>query len=371
MVKNQLLETKNFVWLPNENQESLLKAGLIEDSSAIIAWKNWKKSFSSEKLNEAESRLFPLVYHNLTNQNYSDEFTPILKQHHRNSFKNTQIKLAITKKLIKTLNENNIRTILLKGTALSFIYYESVALRPMSDIDLLIKPDDFLKAIETLKAEGWESLEKNPAELRQIIHSTEFRNSDGEELDLHWRLMRDCWHADQNELFWKEAVSVKLNNLTTETLCATDHLFHICSHGSRYNPFSPIRWIPDALMILRSSQSIDWQRLYELGKLYRLNLNLFHTLSFLKQIFDAPIPHEFLEKVRNVQKTRLEKMSFRLFSQLPKAWTIKRFVQEAAFQYSTQTSSTNLKPRSLAFFNYLRHFLTIEKITKKLSKPKV
>ena len=361
------LERGNFAWLPTAKQELLLKAALFENSSAVAAWQDWKRSVQMKNIFDAEIRLFPLVYHNLQKLQYTDELTGFLKTAHRTAHRNTQFRLQTTEDIITNFKDNGLRTILLKGAALGIVYYDSTALRPMADIDLLIKPADFPKALEILRSQDWRPQDKNLSVLVEIIHACQFKHDGGDELDLHWRLMRDCWNADKNDIFWEAAVPLNLNSLTAETLCPTDQLFHTCCHGARYNSISPIRWVADALMILRPPFEIDWQRLYDLGKIYGLNLYSYYALRYLREVFNAPVSEDYLRQAKETSNTRLEKMSFRLFSQKPAAWTLTRFAQEAVFQYSTQISSTTLKPRSLAFIKYLQHFMTIEKISKKLS----
>lgn len=351
-----------FVWLPTIEQELLLKAGLVTDSTAIDAWLEWRASVPEAEVFEAESRLFPLVYHNHQKLQYQDDFTSILKLTHRTAFKKTHTHLSNAEAAINLLNGKNIGTILLKGGAVGTMYYESPALRPMSDIDLLIKPGDFLKAIEALSVAGWNLQCNNPELALQVINSCDFRNSAGEELDIHWRLMRDCWNADKNDLFWDAAVALQYKSLRTETLCNTDQLFHVCCHGARQNSLSPIRWVADAIMILRSADEIDWRRLYDLGKLYRLNLTLFHALDYLKETFNAPIPAGYFERVRDLPISRLEKLSFKLYSQPLTPWGLRRYAEEIALQYSMQVSSTDLRPRTLAFIKYFQHVLESENI---------
>jgi len=303
-------EKRQFVWLPTGEQEMLLKAALFNDRRAIAAWKQWRRSVRDVEILQAETRLFPLIYQNHLKLNYEDDFTPILKRSHRTAFRDAHIHLLNAEAAIKILNANGVRTLLLKGGALGVLYYGSPALRPMADIDLLIKPKDFFKSVEVVKAAGWIPQEKNLSLILQIINACDFKNFAGEQLDIHWRVMRDCWSADKNDLFWEAATKLEYNSLRTETICSTDHLFHVCCHGARQNALAPIRWVVDAMMILRSGDEIDWQRLYELGKFYRLSLTLSHALAYLKETFDAAIPDSYLRRVRELPITRMEILSF-------------------------------------------------------------
>lgn len=370
MSENPFDAEKKFVWLPAPQEELLLKAGLEAGAAAVAAWLEYSAKIDSEKTTEAEKRLFPLVYHNLRQNKFTDEFTGLLKNAHRTAHRNAVFQLQRAADLTALFAQNNISTMLLKGAALGIIYYPSAALRPMADIDLMIKPEDFAATIEILKARNWRTSGGNLSLLIEINHSCPFYDEENHELDVHWRLMRDCWNADKNETFWDFAVALRHDSLETKTLCATDQLFHACCHGARYNPLSPIRWIADAVMILRrSADEIDWRRLLRHARVYRFSLLLRHALDYLKENFAAPVPPDFLESLAKIPKTRLEIVSFDNFSQAAKPWNARRFLQEAAFQYSSLRSSTKLNPRSLVFFKYLRHFLTLEKINKKLSAP--
>ena len=79
----------------------------------------------------------------------------------------------------------------------------------MSDVDLMIEPKNVAKAAEILRSEGWQTNETNIPRMVEIVHSCQFFNADGQEMDLHWRLMRDCWNANKNETFWESAVPLK------------------------------------------------------------------------------------------------------------------------------------------------------------------
>lgn len=359
----------DLIWCPSENQELLLKAALLTDNSAVNYWQRWTDLVDPRNAGRAESRLFPLVYHNLQKLGYKDQYTELLRRVHRESFKSSVSLLQIAGNISALLKNKGIRTILLKGIPLGVQYYPSPALRPMSDIDLMVEPENLPKTVEILNGLGWHSSEIKHFRIIEIIHSCQFLDTDNRELDLHWRLMRDCWNSDKNDGFWENSKTLRFHSFESLALSATDQLFHVCCHGARYNTMPPIRWVADAMMILRSGDKIDWLRVLSLSKTHRLSLPLFYSLQYLKEKFNAELPDDFLETLERIPKSRLERMSFKHFSQHPQRWSVWRFIKEAAFQYSTLRTSTNLRPRSLAFIRYLEHFLTKEKIIKKLSSP--
>lgn len=365
MVNNNKINS-SFVWLPNENQLLLLKAGLTNDQSAIVNWQKWNQKNNPNEVGQSEKRLFPLVYHNLQTNQHNDKFTDLLKRSHRESYKRVINLIKIAAKIINILNSFGIQSLVLKGIPLGVHYYPSIALRPMADIDLMVEIENVTKAFGVLHKEGWRSQMSNSSKIIEIVHSSQFLDAESNEMDLHWRLLSHCWNGNKTNFFWETAVPFEHHLIQGKTLCATDHLFHICCHGARFNEIPPIRWVADAIMVLRAGNEINWERICFLGEIYGQTLPLFYTLNYLKDKFQVNIPEDFLRELSKTPKTRLEEMSFRHLSEPPKRWTIWRFAKEAAFQYSSLTSTTNLKPRSLVFFKYLCHFLTKERLLKKI-----
>jgi hypothetical protein len=81
--------------------------------------------------------------------------------------------------------------------------------------------------------------------------------------------------------------------------CATDLLFHVCAHGLQWSWTPQIRWIPDALTVLRSSAEIDWERLLNLAALAEMNVRLHHALGYLRERFEAPVPVTVLGRLQS------------------------------------------------------------------------
>ena len=97
--------------------------------------------------------------------------------------------------LASTLASAGLPAIALKGAWLAWHAYPAPALRPLRDIDLLMRPDDALAARECLLAQGWveaQTVALPPREwLARFKHLPELVSPDGLWLDLHARLWDD------------------------------------------------------------------------------------------------------------------------------------------------------------------------------------
>ena len=117
---------------------------------------NWNQVFETAKAHSVA----PLMYPNLEKLN-KDHSLPkniifqFRKSYHSTGIRNTKLydELAV---LLKDFKENNIEVMLLKGAALAIFVYKNIALRPMGDVDILIKKEDAGKGEEILIRNGYE-----------------------------------------------------------------------------------------------------------------------------------------------------------------------------------------------------------------------
>jgi len=195
----------------------------------------------------------------------------------------------------------------------------------------------------------------------EIAPSVQFIESEGQaELDVHWQIMRDCRNANETSLLWEDAVPIKIGKEKTLALSATYQLFHICWHGARYNEVPPLRWVADAVMILRKDfEKIEWNKFVEITKLHGVNIPIAIALKYLKENFVSVIPDEILCKLEDSKVNKFQEMTQRFHMTKTTDWTFERCLKEIIFQYPGLTSSTDLKPRFLAYLKYLQYHLGV------------
>ena len=203
-----------------------------------------------------------------------------------------------------------------KGIAYSVLYYKSLGLRPMSDLDLLIPASQVENGISVLKSMGWTPLE-NAISHQPMAHQLllriemQFRNSEGHEIDLHWRLLHGGRQSDTDGDFWSRSQTIDFLGRPAETLCDVDNLLHACEHGARWNRLPPMRWVADAVMIIRRGD-IEWPRLLELVETRRLHPFLRDTLSYLHVEMRCPVPDDVLTALRQTRVPFRERDEYRL-----------------------------------------------------------
>lgn len=306
---------------PTWQQELLLKASLLQGGEAISAWEKWRSSVNIEQLDPGSHRLFPLLYHNLNMRGIKDPLMNMLKGVYNLTWYQNQLLFHKVAALLNSFHNAGIETMLLKGAALTLLYYRDHGLRPMGDIDVLVRTEQAPAAINLLRNLGWEP---NPGSWQvafteayvSAAHARGFRDADGRELDLHWHVLLECCRADADNDFWDKAVPTKFYDASTHVLTPADQLLHVCVHGAKWNSTSPLRWVADAMMIIHSPKSeIDWNRLITQAEGRRLILPIRGALDYLKNKFDAPIPHAALQAIQNMQTSKMEHIEYSYKSQ--------------------------------------------------------
>jgi len=298
---------------PTETQELLLRACLMNGHQALAAWQQWQVVFESGSFDEGSRRLLPLLYRNLKNQKITGPLISKLKEEYFHTWSENQFCLRGIARLIAEFNQYAIPNILLKGSALAVLYYEDVGLRPMKDIDLMVSSDQAKRSMKLLASLGWKPTFSSPEALIPFEQATEFVDANNQKVDLHWRLMWEGRRSLDDSDFWQASMAMQLNGIQTRSLSPADQLLHVCVHGAKWNDTSPLRWIPDAMMIIRfQKMKIDWSRLVHQARKRQLTLPMRETLGYLNRLFEADVPTEVMSELEGSRTTRLERWSYRI-----------------------------------------------------------
>jgi len=188
--------------------------------------------------------------------------------------------------ILNTFKQENIEILVLKGAALANTVYPQPGLRPMRDMDILVKNQEALRAQAKLVELGFNA--RVPASLaNQSIHHLPIANrlDDGltVSLELHYQLLPSMAHPVYYEELSPDASSFSVNGVAAQTLGHEDMLWHIYRH-SFAPPLigQPIRliWMADFVSLVEKYvDEIDWGKLkYKYPQVWNI-LPAFHALT--------------------------------------------------------------------------------------------
>jgi hypothetical protein len=90
-------------------------------------------------------------------------------------------------------------------------------------------------------------------------------------------------------------------------LSAAGQLLHVCVHGEKWVHVPGIRWVADAVVVMRSA-AVDWGCLVEEATRRRFVRRLGRQLTYLRDAVDAPVPADVLTALAAAPVSALERL---------------------------------------------------------------
>ncbi|WP_423459213.1 nucleotidyltransferase family protein [Ottowia sp. VDI28] len=342
-------------------QLSLLKACLVPAEEVEPHWRDWRGRIDLEHLDEGSNRLLPLLYRRLEAAGLHDPEMARLRGIYRYHWCRNQLLLAELRRLLAALHDLGVEVLLLKGAALIHRYYHDPGIRPMSDLDIMVRPADMKAVFKLLRERGWQArvqADLDQMQTRRLIHAVDFRrdwNGRGLEIDVHWTpLHRSTWPGAE-EAFWVRSLATSVDGLPCRVLEPTDQLLHTCLHGGAWNAMPPLRWVTDACCILRGdAEAIDWERLIEDAHRHHGFLMLRAALGYLHEAFAAPVPEAPMRQLAMNRPSRAERLEHQLQTHQIAAARLDQLLLLEWFNHSRAYQRAGMLARLADFPAYLK-----------------
>lgn len=199
----------------------------------------------------------------------------------------------------KLLGDAGIPCASLKGASLSMLTFGSLALRHSRDIDLLVSPEQALRADEALAAAGFalqmpigpHSVDQKKHWIRERKHF-EYMSGKNVALELHWRLFDNprLLATEHDPRTWMEVPVFPQRSL--RTLSMPDLLLYLCVHGANHMWFR-LKWLADVHAILRQSGPETLERLQADAKGQGCERAVGQALALMERLYGFPDPQGF------------------------------------------------------------------------------
>ena len=300
-----------------------MQAALLPGEAGRAAWQRVRASVACEPLDVPSESLLPLVYQNVARLGDGDSGIEALKDRYVHTWRENLQTYHGVLPLLQAFEQVGIQPVVLKGLALIARFYRDPGLRPMADVDVLVRPTDIERASELAAGLGWHPRHRlTPAFLR-VKHAAPFDHHMGVACDIHWRVFEEAGADETDEDFRDDTELVTFQAARLRVLSPTDQLLHVCGHAGRWNEVPAIRWVPDAVLILREGP-IDWQRFVAHTVKRRFILRMRQMLGYLRKTLGVAIPSSVEAELADRPVSALERLEYgvrtrehRLLGELP------------------------------------------------------
>jgi hypothetical protein len=196
-----------------------------------------------------------------------------------------QVRTHVLREILTAFQAAGIQIFVLKGMALAHLIYSKPGLRPMRDIDLLVKESQMIAAQQTLADLGFDAPLPDAGLLdKHLAPAT--RHSDGLTItvELHHNLFESFQMVSMTiDDFTSSPLEFQLDNISAQTLGCEDMLWHLCQHVAYHaSIWEPIRliWVADIVGFAEQFvEETNWDRVARQYPLVLNMLSLFHFIS--------------------------------------------------------------------------------------------
>jgi len=256
-----------------------------------------------------QNRVGPLVYSALRRLPMPPDATPaleVVKCAYVATAARNAVLFGALKMVLEALSAGRTPVIVLKGAALAETVYPERALRPMADIDLLIREEDLEKAECQLRDIGYEVAHdpQTKTELRTRHHHWVFRSArpvaGGIPIELHWSLDPRGQPAgwDVRALF-ERATAASLAGADALILEPEDLILHLCRHLCRHRFNGGVIALCDiAAAISHYDGGVDWSRVQARAAEFGASEYAFVPLHLAADLMGAGVPASALAGLR-------------------------------------------------------------------------
>lgn len=248
-----------------------------------------------------------LIYFNLNKLNLNSKVIPqeiiskLKNYYYATLVRNMQFWTEM-QKILNALKQSKIQAIPIKGIILCENLYHNLGLRPMVDIDLLIREDNLSAFEEAVSRLGYrKELQGHTEDYYRKYHcNLIFRKENSNFLvEAHWSFS----FPRPNKIFfsklWERGRQKEINGVKMYALSAEDTLFCLALHLRGHTRFLILRHICDIYELLEQfGNDFDWDYVVDEAEKNRIKSNLYFALSAANELLDASVPESILERIR-------------------------------------------------------------------------
>jgi hypothetical protein len=201
-------------------------------------------------------------------------------------------------KVVSALRKEGIGTICLKGAALAQALYPNAYVRPVADMDILVRQRDQNAAGEIIRGMGYQP-QPDRREGSHPFHREYCRKAAFPIfLELHWGLENKALADFPEELMWSRAQPVEIQGVLTRSLSPEDNLLFLANHFPKHVD-QQLKLLCDIAELLKKYRdSLDWAYIVSSAAAWQIKPAVYTALARAQKLLGAPVPEDLLRRLR-------------------------------------------------------------------------
>jgi len=197
---------------------------------------------------------------------------------------------------LEALARDGIVPVLLKGYGLALRCYPDPLHRPMTDVDLLVAPDELHRAEAALAQIGLKKNEQLEAFQLKHHHHLNFYGTLGS-VELHFRAITGFGGAIDARRLLERAIEDSLEGRRVRYLRPEDELAYLATHATQHL-FKGVAWLYDLKLFIRRHPALDWQSVISVARENGMQTPVYFALRTSQSALGAEVPDSVLARLR-------------------------------------------------------------------------
>ena len=242
--------------------------------------------------------------------------TPIasaFKESYTRTLVNNRRMQSVFREVVGALTAAGVNVMPLKGLALARRYYHDVALRPMTDMDLLVRRADVRRAATALRRLGFQAAEGmgSPSGFYALTTAVVvYARAQSLSIETHWELFgRQAYRpALPAADVWVRSQELRIYDQSVRYLHPRDELWYLCVHAAVEHRLERLIWLIDiAELVDALPADWDWQRFTDETVAAGVALPVAAVLAYCCAYLRLTIPADALDRLYAAAETSRER----------------------------------------------------------------
>ncbi len=276
----------------------LVEALLFESPRNAESFQRWVESVDFDKLDRGSLRLVPALYDRFREDPLCGPYLGRMKGIYRFFMFRTNLLAADARRAVEALAATGLELLLFKGINLALRYHGNLALRPMDDVDILVRPEDIPKAEAVLLAQGWRYRYADSKKPRDI-HSHDYINANQRGFDMHWYTLYESPTEAIDQGVWERAEQAEWQGIPVRWMGREDTVLVAMVNGLREPEAMRFEWILDVAQVITARPGFDWATVWAEAGRRQLQRSVFDAMLLLNHLAPDLVPtamlHAFMD----------------------------------------------------------------------------
>ncbi len=256
----------------------------------------------------------PLLYAALLQNDSADQPPSAIVETLQSAYHQTKIANWVAfreiSELLVLFERAQIPAVLLKGAALAKTVYPAMALRPMGDVDILIRRDDARRVSAILIERGFATtLEPTENFYSRFSYDQAFerRGIFPLMIETHWHLFSLPYYRERIpiEWFWQRTMPIRVNDQPTRAFTPEAQIMHLAAHAVLHHQGHNLLASFDlALVLARYREQINWDDVIESARAFGLSHILQSNLARVRDAWGVSVPDEVFVRLTRSSNVR-------------------------------------------------------------------